>query len=86
MDGNQRAAVLVNVQVYVRIKETPNILKDPILMTQIAKSRAFYKAGTRPARNGSHSRTFLVSRSPQARNARRCRPSAERVKMRRDAL
>ena len=39
------AAVLVNVQEYARLKETLDVLSDPALMNQIAKSRAFYRAG-----------------------------------------
>lgn len=39
------AAVLVNVQAYARLNETLDVLSDSDLMTQIAKSRAFYKTG-----------------------------------------
>lgn len=37
------AAVLINVDEYTRLKETLDVLSDPTLMGQIAKSRAFYK-------------------------------------------
>jgi len=39
------AAVLVNVDEYARLKETLDVISDPELMSQIAKSRAFYKTG-----------------------------------------
>lgn len=39
------AAVLVNVQEYARLKETLDVLSDPVLMQQIAASRAFYRTG-----------------------------------------
>ena len=39
------AAVLVNVQEYARLKETLDVLSDPVLLSQIAESRAFYKTG-----------------------------------------
>ena len=39
------AAVLVNVQEYARLKETLDVLSDPLLMQQIAESRAFYRSG-----------------------------------------
>ena len=39
------AAVLVNVQEYTRLKETLDVLSDPELMQQIAKSRVFYRTG-----------------------------------------
>jgi prevent-host-death family protein len=39
------AAVLVNVQEYARLKETLDVLCDPLLMQQIAESRAFYRSG-----------------------------------------
>jgi antitoxin YefM len=38
------AAMLINVDEYVRLKETLDVLSDPGLMSQIAESRAFYKA------------------------------------------
>ena len=41
------AAVLVNVQEYTRLKETLDVLSDPVLMNQIAKSRAFYRTGNK---------------------------------------
>lgn len=37
------AAVLINVDEYIRLKETVDVLSDPALMSQIAESRAFYK-------------------------------------------
>jgi prevent-host-death family protein len=37
------AAMLINVDEYVRLKETLDVLSDPGLMSQIAESRAFYK-------------------------------------------
>ena len=39
------AAVLVNVQEYIRLKETLDVLSDPALMNQIAESRSFYRTG-----------------------------------------
>lgn len=39
------AAVLINVDEYTRLKETLDVLRDPALMNQIAKSRAFYRTG-----------------------------------------
>jgi prevent-host-death family protein len=39
------AAILINVQEYARLKETLDVLSDPVLMTQISRSRAFYRAG-----------------------------------------
>lgn len=41
------AAVLVNYVEYERLKETIDVLSDPELMKQIAKSRQFYEAGGR---------------------------------------
>lgn len=38
------AAVLINVDEYTRLKETVDVLSDPVLMNQIAESRAFYKS------------------------------------------
>jgi antitoxin YefM len=37
------AAILINIDEYTRLKETLDVLSDPRLMSQIAKSRAFYK-------------------------------------------
>ena len=39
------AAVLVNYAEFERLKETLDVLSDPVLMKQIGKSQAFYKAG-----------------------------------------
>ena len=39
------AAILINVQEYARLKETLDVLSDPALMKQIARSRAFYRSG-----------------------------------------
>jgi prevent-host-death family protein len=39
------AAVLVNVHEYARLKETLDVLSDPLLVQQIAESRAFYRTG-----------------------------------------
>jgi prevent-host-death family protein len=39
------AAILINVDEYTRLKETLDVLSDPVLMKQIGKSQAFYKAG-----------------------------------------
>ena len=39
------AAILINVQEYARLKETLDVLSDPMLMKQISQSRAFYRAG-----------------------------------------
>ncbi len=37
------AAILINVDEYTRLKETLDVLSDPVLMEQIGKSQAFYK-------------------------------------------
>ena len=39
------AAILINVDEYTRLKETLDVLSDPVLMKQIGKSQAFYKTG-----------------------------------------
>lgn len=39
------AAILINVDEYTRLKETLDVLSDPVLMKQVGRSRAFYKAG-----------------------------------------
>lgn len=39
------AAILINVDEYTRLKETLDVFSDPVLMKQIGKSQAFYKAG-----------------------------------------
>ena len=39
------AAILINVREYARLKETLDVLSDPTLMKQLARSRAFYRAG-----------------------------------------
>jgi prevent-host-death family protein len=39
------AAILINVDEYARLKETLDVLSDPVLMKQIRRSQAFYKAG-----------------------------------------
>ena len=39
------AAILINVDEYTRLKETLDVLSDPVLMKQIGRSRAFYKTG-----------------------------------------
>ena len=39
------AAILINVREYARLKETSDVLSDPALMKQIARSRAFYRSG-----------------------------------------
>lgn len=39
------AAILINVREYARLKETLDVLSDPTLMKQIARSRAFYRSG-----------------------------------------
>ncbi|MBL8076241.1 MAG: type II toxin-antitoxin system Phd/YefM family antitoxin [Nitrospira sp.] len=38
------AAILMNIDEYTRLKETVDVLSDSALMSQIAESRAFYKA------------------------------------------
>lgn len=38
------AAILMNIHEYTRLKETVDVLSDSALMSQIAESRAFYKA------------------------------------------
>ena len=38
------AAILMNIDEYTRLKESVDVLSDPGLMSQIAESRAFYKA------------------------------------------
>jgi len=37
------AAILINVDEYIRLKETLDVLSDPALMKQIGRSQAFYK-------------------------------------------
>ncbi len=37
------AAVLINIDEYTRLKETVEVLSDPVLIGQIVESRAFYK-------------------------------------------
>jgi antitoxin YefM len=39
------AAVLVNYDEYERLKETLDVLSDPVSMRQIAQSRSFYAKG-----------------------------------------
>ena len=39
------AAVLVNVDEYARLKGTLDVLSDPALMSQIRRSKAFYRSG-----------------------------------------
>ena len=39
------AAILINVDEYTRLKETLDVLSDPVLMKQIGRSQAFYKTG-----------------------------------------
>ena len=39
------AAVLINVDKYTRQKETLDVLSDPVLMTQIGRSKSFYGTG-----------------------------------------
>ena len=39
------AAVLVNFAEYARLKETLDILSDPVVMQQIRRSQRFYAAG-----------------------------------------
>ena len=39
------AAILINVDEYARLKETLDVLSDPVLMKQIGRSQVFYKAG-----------------------------------------
>jgi antitoxin YefM len=39
------AAVLINVDEYARLKETLDVLSDPVLMKQIGRSKSFYRAG-----------------------------------------
>lgn len=39
------AAVIINVREYAMLKETIDVLSDPALMSQVAESRAFYRAG-----------------------------------------
>src|SRR5690348_2435175 len=41
------AAILINIDEYTRLKETVDILSDPVLMSQIAESRAFYRKKSR---------------------------------------
>ena len=41
------AAVLVNHAEYERLKETVDVLSDPVLMRQILQSRRFYAPGRR---------------------------------------
>jgi antitoxin YefM len=39
------AAVLVNYDEYERLKDTLDVLSDPVLMKQIGRSRKFYSEG-----------------------------------------
>ncbi len=39
------AATLINVDEYTRLKETLDLLSDPVLIQQIGQSQACYKAG-----------------------------------------
>lgn len=39
------AAILININEDARLKGTLDVLSDPVLMKQIGKSQAFYKAG-----------------------------------------
>lgn len=39
------AAILINIDEYTHLKETLDVFSDPVLMKQIGKSQAFYKAG-----------------------------------------
>jgi prevent-host-death family protein len=39
------AAVLVNYNEYERLKDTLDVLSDPVLMKQIAQSKSFYARG-----------------------------------------
>lgn len=39
------AAVLINVDEYTRLKETLDVLSDPVMMKQIGRSKPFYGAG-----------------------------------------
>ena len=39
------AAVLINVDEYTRLKETLDVLSDPVLMKQIGRSKLFYGTG-----------------------------------------
>ena len=39
------AAILINVDEYTRLKETLDVLSDPVLMKQVGRSQAFYKTG-----------------------------------------
>jgi len=41
------AAVLVNYDDYERLKDTLDVLSDPILMKQIGRSKSFYAKGRR---------------------------------------
>lgn len=41
------AAVLVNYDEYARLKATLEVMSDPELMEQIAKSRRYFRAGRR---------------------------------------
>ena len=38
------AAILINVDEYVRLNETLDVFSDPALMGQIAESRVFYRS------------------------------------------
>ena len=39
------AAILVNIQEYERLKETLDVLSDPVLLKQIHRSATFYRTG-----------------------------------------
>lgn len=51
------AAVLINVDEYTRLKETLDVLSDPVLMKQVGRSHSM-----RPAEKASPLRMCLVSR------------------------
>ena len=45
MRNRKSAAVLVNYDEYEHLKHTLDVLSDPILMKQIARSKSFYAKG-----------------------------------------
>ena len=59
------AAILINVDEYTRLKETLDVLSDPVLMKQVGKSQAFYKAGEKGL---SPLRMYSVSHSHPSRS------------------
>jgi len=61
------AAVLVNYDEYERLKETLDILSDPVSMRQIAQSKRFYAKGRQGESFEALFGESLVARKPRKR-------------------